>query len=174
MSHLDTESIRKVFKQMDVDQSGTLDKKEMMGGLCKLGLGVEESRSLMETIDANGDGDISYDEVVEFLPEINSLLMEEREAAKQAEEFRKKRSLLEAKKRANAEAMEKRIKQKIDGINTDDANEIKRALAKALLVIDDLRAAQGDDAAMKQAELDHLRLYKNKMEQLHGSMFPTP
>ena len=95
--NLNAESIRSVLKQMDTDQSGTLDRKEMVEGLCKLGLSVDECASLVEAVDSNGDGLISYDELVEFLPEMNSLLREEREETAKVEEYRKKRYTLEAK-----------------------------------------------------------------------------
>jgi len=170
---LDAESIRSVLKQMDTDQSGTLDRKEMVEGLCKLGLSVDECASLVEAVDANGDGLISYDELVEFLPEMNSLLREEREENAKAEEYRKKRSTLEAKQRANAEAMERRILQKMKGITTNDVDDIKRALAKALLIIDELKVSHGETES-KVAELEQLKQYKEDLRILHLARFPIP
>ena len=144
---LDVENLRAVFAKMDADHSGTLGQKEMVAGLSKLGIDAEESANLVKHIDGNNDGNISYDEVVEFLPEINTLLREEIEEKKRADELKKKRETLLAKRVAQAKLMEERVLRKVNAITTEDPKDLKRALAKALLVIDELRADEGDAAS---------------------------
>jgi|EP00945_MAST-04E_sp_MAST-4E-sp1_P005066 hypothetical protein len=168
---LDVENLRAVFAKMDADHSGTLSQKEMVAGLSKLGIDAEESANLVKHIDGNNDGNISYDEVVEFLPEINTLLREEIEEKKRADELKKKRETLLAKRVAQAKLMEERVLRKVNAITTEDPKDLKRALAKALLVIDELRADEGD-AASKAEELQMLRAYKTEVLSFHVANFP--
>ena len=168
---LDVGNLRAVFSEMDLDHSGILSEKEIILGLSKLGIEGEESANLMKHLDSNKDGEISYEEIVEFLPEINALLREENEERKRAEVLQRKRKELLAKKAAQAKLMEERVLRKVKGIKTDDPNDLKRALAKALLVIDELRAEQ-DDTDSKLKELEHLRAYKAEIVSVHKANFP--
>jgi len=57
-----------VFKELDLNDNGSLDEHEIQAGLEKLGLPSSETRvhEMMEMVDANKDGSISYGEFVSF------------------------------------------------------------------------------------------------------------
>ena len=97
--------------------------------------------------------------------EIEELLKAEKAAQAAAEERRKKLEAVKARQQAKADAMEQRVTNKIKGISTDDVSGLKRALAKALLVIDDLRAAK-EGATAQEKELEELRAFKQSIEDL--------
>lgn len=54
------------FKIMDDNKSGTLDIQEFWKALCdyRIPISPEECRQLFDLFDINGDGDISYDELM--------------------------------------------------------------------------------------------------------------
>ena len=58
--------IQRVFKVMDDNNSGTLDIQEFWKALCdfRIQISQEECRALFDKFDLNGDGEISYDELL--------------------------------------------------------------------------------------------------------------
>lgn len=58
-------SVRRLFKNLDRDNSGDVDAEEMMLGLMKMGvrLSSAESRALCEEMDSDGDGRVSLQEL---------------------------------------------------------------------------------------------------------------
>jgi Ca2+-binding EF-hand superfamily protein len=67
ISELDADpdkELRDAFDVFDSDRSGFIDRKELKKLMKKLGqaLSDEELDAMMEEVDANGDGEISFDE----------------------------------------------------------------------------------------------------------------
>jgi Ca2+-binding EF-hand superfamily protein len=62
-------SARKVFDALDTDKSGTIDIGELRAALSKMGLQLvaNDIRACMDAIDVNGDGQISFAELSNFL-----------------------------------------------------------------------------------------------------------
>ena len=118
---------------------------------------VEDAQVLMSFLQTPGEEDDDT--------EIEELLKAEKAAQAAAEERRKKLEAVKARQQAKADAMEQRVSNKIKGISTDDVSGLKRALAKALLVIDDLRAAK-EGATAQEKELEELRAFKQSVEDL--------
>eukprot|EP00945_MAST-04E_sp_MAST-4E-sp1_P001593 g1593.t1 len=118
---------------------------------------VEDAQVLMSFLQTPGEEDDDT--------EIEELLKAEKAAQAAAEERRKKLEAVKARQQAKSDAMEKRVSNKIKGISTDDVSGLKRALAKALLVIDDLRAAK-ESASAQEQELEELRGFKQSIEDL--------
>jgi len=65
--------LRKVIKAYDSDKSGTLDTGELAAGLLSAGVLVNsrQSEAFKTTLDKNGDGQITFDELLE---ELNNIL----------------------------------------------------------------------------------------------------
>jgi Ca2+-binding EF-hand superfamily protein len=58
--------MQRIFKVMDDNQSGTLDIQEFWKAICdfRLPMSAEECRKLFDLFDINGDGEMSYDELM--------------------------------------------------------------------------------------------------------------
>ena len=118
---------------------------------------VEDAQVLMGFLQSPGEED---DEA-----EVQALLEAERKAEEAAAARKAKLEAVKKRQQAQAAAMEKRVADKMGTIQTDDVNGLKRALAKSLLIIDDLRATK-DDLAAREAELNDLRNFKSNIEKL--------
>ena len=118
---------------------------------------VEDAQVLMGFLQSPGEED---DEA-----EVQALLEAERKAQEAAAARKAKLEAVKQRQQAQAAAMEKRVTDKMSSIQTDDVNGLKRALAKSLLIIDDLRDTK-DDLAAREAELKDLRDFKASIEKL--------
>jgi len=56
-----------MFNELDVDKSGSVSLAEMKPTLHSLGLGDDEIEALVVRHDKNQDGELQYDEFVQFL-----------------------------------------------------------------------------------------------------------
>lgn len=118
---------------------------------------VEDAKVLMGFLQSPGEED---DEA-----EVQALLEAEKQAQEAAAARKAKLEAVKQRQQAQAAAMEKRVTDKMSAIQTDDVNGLKRALAKSLLIIDDLRVTK-DDLAQREAELSDLRNFKESIEKL--------
>ena len=59
-----SKSFREMFRAMDTDNSGSLDKDELKEGLRSIGINLSNGdfNSIWRKVDADGGGDISYKE----------------------------------------------------------------------------------------------------------------
>jgi hypothetical protein len=66
MSKHEIEGLSEMFKAFDKDNSGTITLSEMKEGLKKMGnpLGEAEVEAMMQQIDVDGNGEISYEEFI--------------------------------------------------------------------------------------------------------------
>jgi len=58
---------RYLFKQFDVDDSGTISSEELMEVFSRLGFPRKKVETLFGAIDVNGDGNVDYDEFLSWL-----------------------------------------------------------------------------------------------------------
>jgi hypothetical protein len=65
----DGKALAKIFKAIDTDRSGTLSQKELFRYFDKTGKSalLEESKHLFQEMDADGDGEITIDELMTWL-----------------------------------------------------------------------------------------------------------
>ena len=63
------ETISDLFRKYDLDKSGSIDAAELKEAMCDLGAKVtdEEVQSLLQSIDANGDGEVDWSEFENYL-----------------------------------------------------------------------------------------------------------
>jgi len=59
--------VRQMFDELDVDKSGSVSLAEMKPTLYSLGLADDEIESLVARHDKNRDGELQFDEFVQFL-----------------------------------------------------------------------------------------------------------
>lgn len=64
-AQMDGKAIKRMFKDMDADKSGSLTRDELALGLSKLGVKCRKKdfTELMKVLDANGDGEVQYKEL---------------------------------------------------------------------------------------------------------------
>merc|ERR1712166_1497081 len=71
-------SLRDFFRQMDVDNSGTLSFEEFVKGLRQLRISTEHAETIFSMGDSNSDGMLQYNE---FIAEFDKVRTHRREAA---------------------------------------------------------------------------------------------
>lgn len=61
--------LRDAFRVFDTDNSGSIDKKELKRLMKKLGQALSEAEldAMMDEVDTNGDGEISFEEFKELM-----------------------------------------------------------------------------------------------------------
>jgi serine/threonine protein kinase len=73
----DVKQYRQLFRDLDVNQSGTLTKDEFFNGFDKLGMDTEELESLFKKLDVNMNGVVTYTEFIAATLEGEGELKEE-------------------------------------------------------------------------------------------------
>lgn len=133
---------------------------------------VEEDLDL-EALRAESDGvqpvmpSLGHDAVEEDL-ELEALRAEEEAALLAAKARQQKLKELRERQEVRAHAIERRISARMSTIMTSDVNELKRALAKSLLVIDAFKELK-EELEAKDQELKRLKALKLQVHQLFES-----
>ena len=110
-----------IFKDIDLDGSGTLEYKELQDGLARIHvyLTTKEFRNIMECVDPNLDGLISCDEWVQFLRASDDQLA--------ADEWRTFKQVIAVRKRVSAELL-----RRVMGAQSPDADVTVEGLMTAI------------------------------------------
>ena len=111
--------------------------------------------------------DMFHDAVEEDL-DLEALRAEEEAALLATKARQQKLKELKERQAVRAHAIEQRISARMSTIMTSDVNELKRALAKSLLVIDAFKELK-EELEAKDQELKHLQALKLQVRQLFES-----
>jgi len=67
---LTIEQLTEAFYYFDIDQSGVLEPNEMFKMAKVLNISEQKMQELIQVIDTNGDGDISFEEWSEYISKV--------------------------------------------------------------------------------------------------------
>uniref|UniRef100_A0A061SBG2 Radial spoke protein 7 n=1 Tax=Tetraselmis sp. GSL018 TaxID=582737 RepID=A0A061SBG2_9CHLO len=150
-----------LFVNADLDQSGTLDRKEFRNVLSstELGLSKKQIKKIMSELDEDHDGRLSYNEFLPFMVELlqtvfakheveATRLEEEEEARQEVEEF-----LLHGMPRQQLEAMMMNIFQRADA---DGSGKLNRTEFRDCLKAAELGLTRKEiNAILTEVDEDH-------------------